>query len=81
MGLTPNAFRTFHNYTLEISEPAEHARFLSTISMFIAAPALLSPLVGQLINYVGLDVVFVIGSVLVFSGWVVCLGLQEPRDG
>lgn len=81
VGLTPNVIRTFHNYTLEISEPKDHARFLSTISLFIAAPALLSPLVGKIIEQIGLDAVFIAGSGLLFCGWLLCRRLLEPRDG
>ncbi len=80
IGLTPNVFRTFNNYTLELCGPADHPRFLSTISLFIAGPAFASPLVGYLIRFVGMDVVFGLVTVLLFIGWAYAFGLREPRN-
>ncbi len=79
VGLTPNVFRTFNNYTLEISKPSDHPRFLSTISLFIAGPAILSPLAGLAIAKIGLDPVFVGASLLMFLAWLMAFGLNEPR--
>ena len=59
--------------------PAEHPRYLSTLSLSIAAPALLSPLAGLAIDLVGFEAVFLIVALLVFCGWLLSLGLEEPR--
>ncbi len=80
VGLTPNVFRTFNNYTLEISEPSDHPRFLSTISLFIAGPAVLSPVAGLIIGHVGIDAVFVTASILIFIAWLMAFRLKEPRN-
>ena len=80
VGLTPNVFRTFNNYTLEISAPADHPRFLSTISLFIAAPAFLSPLFGLLVKWIDFEPVFLGAAVVLLLGWLLAFGLKEPRD-
>jgi MFS family permease len=79
IGLTPVAQKTFNNYTLEISEPADHPRYLSTLSLSMAAPLLASPLVSPLIIAVGFEWVYLGVVCLLLLGWLLSFGLTEPR--
>ncbi len=79
MGCTPLVLRTVINYTLEICEPAQHARYLSTISLCGGIPFLFSPLVGWLVDAVGFEFVLSVTICLVLLGWCVSLRLDEPR--
>jgi predicted MFS family arabinose efflux permease len=81
VGLTPVAQKTFNNYTLEITGPENHTRYLSTLSLSMAAPIYASPLVSPLIRAMGFEVVYlgVVGLLLV--GWLMTFGLTEPRAG
>jgi hypothetical protein len=81
VGLTPVAQKTFNNYTLEITGAENHTRYLSTLSLSMAAPIYASPLVGPLIKAVGFEAVYlgVVGLLLV--GWLMTFGLTEPRAG
>jgi cytochrome c oxidase assembly factor CtaG len=45
----------------------------------MAAPIFLSPLVGGLIGWIGFEIVFVIVTLLLLAGWLLTLGLHEPR--
>ena len=81
IGMTPVAQKTFNNYTLEISEPADHPRYLSTLSLSMAAPILVSPLVSPLIKAVGFEAVYLGVVVLLVLGWLMSFGLTEPRAG
>jgi hypothetical protein len=80
VGLTPVTIKVFNNYTLEISEPEDHPRYLSTIILCMSAPiVVLSPLVGLLVDQVGFEIVFLSVGSVVGIGWVLTLGLEEPR--
>ena len=79
VGLTPVVIKTLHNYTLEISPPADHPRYLSTLSLCFAGPVILSPLVGCAVGWLGFDVVFLALTVFVVAGWWLSFGLVEPR--
>jgi MFS family permease len=79
VGLTPVVMRIIHNYTLEMSPPEDHPRYLGTISLCMAAPALISPLVGVLIGWCGFDIMFCVITALPLIGWVMTFGLHEPR--
>jgi hypothetical protein len=81
VGLTPVAQKTFNNYTLEITEPQHHPRYLSTLSLCMAAPILASPLISPLINVVGFEAVYLGVVCLLFAGWLMSFGLIEPRSG
>lgn len=79
VGLTPVCMKILHNYALEFASPEDHPRYISAVSIAMAAPIFLSPLVGVLIVPLGFDVVFLgIGSI-VFAGWLMTFGLHEPR--
>ena len=79
LGISPLILRTLLNYALEICQPEEHPRYLSTVSLGLAAPFLLSPAVGWLVDAAGFEVVFMVTVALtVLSGWMT-FGLDEPR--
>ena len=80
IGLTPVAQKTFNNYTLEITEPQHHPRYLSTLSLSMAAPIYASPLIGAVINAVGFVPVYVTVTLLLFAGFLLTFGLTEPRQ-
>ena len=79
VGLTPIVFRVLQNYTLELADPTNHPRYLSTLGLCIAAPIFFSPFAGYVIAWLGLEVVFLTISALVFLGWTLTFGLREPR--
>jgi len=79
IGLTPVGFKTFSNYTLEISANEDHPRYLSTLGLCFALPLLLSPVLGLVVEMIGFEAVFVSVSVVLVMGWLLTFGLQEPR--
>jgi MFS family permease len=79
VGVTPVVLRTFQNFALELSQPQDHPRYLSTISLVIAAPIVLSPLAGWLIDRLGYTPVFLSVAAAVVVGWLGTFGLREPR--
>ena len=81
VGLTPVAQKTFNNYTLEITEPEHHPRYLSTLSLCMALPIFASPLVSVLINLVGFEAVYFGVVALLLGGWLLSFALVEPRTG
>lgn len=81
VGLTPVTMRIIANYTLEIVEPKYHPRYLSTLSLCMAAPAILtSSLLGLLIDWLGFEPAFGLVIALMFCGWLLTFGLDEPRE-
>jgi hypothetical protein len=80
IGLTPVGFRTFSNYTLEISSNEDHAKYLSTLGLCFALPLLLSPLMGLVVETIGFDAVFVSVSAVLVIGWLLTFRLHEPRQ-
>jgi len=79
LGITPLVLRILVNYTLETCEPAEHPRYLSTVSLCLAAPFLFSPAVGWLVDAVGFERVFLVATGLVLLGACLTFHLDEPR--
>lgn len=71
-------FKTMVNYTLEISDKPDHPRYLSTLSLVIAAPFVLSPLVGFLAD-LNMQLVMIGGSVVIATGGLLTFSLSEPR--
>ena len=81
LGLTPVTMRAFSNYTLEIVERKYHPRYLSTLSLCMAAPAILtSSLLGAAIDWFSFELVFGLVVLLMFAGWTMTFGLAEPRE-
>jgi len=79
VGLTPVVVKVFCNYTLEVAKRADHPRYLSTLMLCIAAPVLLSPIVGLLVGWIGFDAVFIVIALVVLYAWFCTFGLEEPR--
>jgi len=79
MGLTVPTLRVVFNYTLEICRAEEHPRYLSTVSLCLAVPLLLSPVAGWLVDLVGYEVVFLTATGLVVLGGLLTFRLEEPR--
>jgi predicted MFS family arabinose efflux permease len=79
LGVTPLIMRIMVNYTLEICAPADHPRYLSTVSLCLVVPLSLSPPVGWLIDIVGFEVMFLCIAALVLAGGCMTFTLNEPR--
>ncbi len=80
VGLTPVVLRTLQNFTLELSAPADHPRYLSTLALCVSLPMLLSPLVGMLVDTIGFEAIFLSMAAVVLMAWLLCFGLEEPRE-
>ena len=80
LGLTPVTFRILNNYTLEVTEKISHPRYLSTLSLAMAGPAILtSSFFGAMVDWVSFEFVFAIVVICVFVGWLLTFTLEEPR--
>ena len=79
LGLVPVTMKTFINYTLELTEPENHPRYVSTMSLSFAVPFVLSPLVGGLIDSIGFEPVFVAISGTILTGGLLTYRMAEPR--
>ena len=81
LGLFPVGTRAFSNYTLEIASAKHQPKYLSTLSLCMALPGIfVSLIVGKLVDFAGFDVTFALVASLVFAGWIMTFGLQEPRQ-
>ena len=82
LGLNPLSLKLFTNYALELApSTAEHPRYVSIVGAALAAPFVLSPLVGLAVDQLGFRGVFVAGAAVILAGAVVAGGLPEPRHG
>ena len=79
LGLVPVTMKTFVNYTLELTEPANHPRYVSTMSLCFAAPFVLSPLVGGLIDVIGFEPIFLAISAAIALAGLLTFRMAEPR--
>ena len=80
LGLNPISLKIFTNYALELApHPTEHPRYVSIVGAALAAPFVLSPLIGMAVDVFGFRHVFVIGAAVIAAGAVVAIGLPEPR--
>lgn len=79
LGLIATAMKTLVNYTLEIAPEAEHPRYVSTLSMFLALPFVASPAVGWLIDTAGFTPVLLAVSGLMLLGFALTFTMDEPR--
>ena len=79
LGLVPVTLRTLQNYTLELAPESDYPRYLSTLGLCIAAPMMVSPLVGLAIDRWGFDGVFLVVSLILLIGWLQTFMLAEPR--
>ena len=55
VGMSPVTVRILHNYVLELSEPADHPLYLSTLSLVAGIPVMLSPVLGMVIDATGFE--------------------------
>ena len=79
LGLTPVTIKTLVNYTLELAEPADHPRYVSTLSVCLAVPFCLSPVVGLLVDLLGFEIVFMSISTGIAAGAMLTFRMAEPR--
>ncbi len=79
LGMQPVTFKTFTNYTLELTEPSRHPRYLSTLTICLAAPFPLSLLIGWLVGVIGHGVVFVGVAGLIGLACLLTFRMSEPR--
>jgi MFS family permease len=80
LGLNPISLKIFTNYALELAPAAvEHPRYVSIVGAALAAPFVVSPLVGMAVDRFGFRHVFVVGAAVIAWGAVVATGLPEPR--
>lgn len=80
LGLVPVTMKTFINYTLELTEPSNHPRYVSTMTLCFAVPFVLSPFVGWLIDLVGFQPVFIVISATIGLGGLLTFRMAEPRE-
>ena len=79
LGLVPVTMKTFINYTLELTDAANHPRYVSTMGLCFAVPFVLSPLVGKLIDIGGFELIFLAISGLIGIGALLTFRMSEPR--
>lgn len=80
MGTMPVMHKITSNYALEISTPADHPKYISTLGLCLALPIIIgSPLVGLLIGVVGFKPVCLSGAALIALGGLYTFHLREPR--
>jgi MFS family permease len=80
LGLNPISLKLFTNYALELApRAADHPRYVSIVGGALAAPFVLSPLIGLAVDAVGFRPVFVAGSAVIAAGAALAIALPEPR--
>jgi hypothetical protein len=79
LAIIPMALRAFLNYTLEICDHDQQPRYLSTLQLGAAAPFIISPFVGRLVDLFGFTPIFISASALTFLAAGLTFGLREPR--
>lgn len=80
VGLTPVTFRVLSNYTLEVTSNSEHPRYLSTLGLMMAGPAILtSAFFGALVDWISFEFVFGLVVACLLVGWGLTFTLIEPR--
>lgn len=79
LGMQPVTFKTLTNYTLELTEPAQHPRYLSTLTICLAVPFLFSLPIGWLVGRIGYVPIFsgVAGVIALAS--LLTFRMAEPR--
>ncbi|NNJ24481.1 hypothetical protein LzC2_05380 [Planctomycetes bacterium LzC2] len=79
LGLTPVSFKAMTNWTLELTAPENHPRYVSTLKLCMAAPFLFAVPVGALIDLIGHRPVFLGVAILVAAGCGLTWRAPEPR--
>jgi hypothetical protein len=81
LGLNPIALKVFVAYALELAPlPADHPRYVSIVGVALAAPFVLSPVVGYAVDTIGFQPVFLVGAAMIGAGAIIAFGLPEPRQ-
>ena len=81
IGATPVTLRTLTNYCLELAPREQQPRYLSTLSLCTAGPAIFSaPLLGGLVDAIGFESVFLIVVGCLVAAWLLTLWIVEPRS-
>ena len=81
LGINPILMRTFSNAALELApDLASQPRYVSLVGVALAAPFVVSPGVGFLVDVIGFQPVFLGGTVVIGLGVSLALGLPEPRN-
>lgn len=80
LGLVPTTMKTILNYTLELTTPSNHPRYVSTMSLCFAVPFVLSPVVGWLMDHVGFASPFIAIAGVVSLGGLLTFRMSEPRN-
>jgi hypothetical protein len=79
LGLCPLTMRTIQNYVLELADESRHSLYLSTMTVCLAAPFVLSPLVGWLVDTFPYQWSFGAISAVIALGGVLTFRMPEPR--
>lgn len=79
LGMQPVTFRTLTNFTLELTTPDRHPRYLSTMTICLALPFLFSLPIGWLVGRLGYGVVFLTGTAIIGTACLLTWFLPEPR--
>ncbi len=80
IGATPVTIRTVTNYCLELADREHQPRYLSTLSLCTAGPAILTaPLVGLLVDKIGFELMFLMVEGCIVFAWLMTFRMVEPR--
>ena len=80
VGAVPVTIRTIQNYCLELAPPADQPRYLASLSLAMAGPAVVtSALLGALLDVAGFEVVFLLVFSCLAWGYLYSRRLIEPR--
>lgn len=79
LGLCPLTIRTIQNYVLELANESQHSLYLSTMTVCLAAPFVLSPLVGWLVDTFPYQWTFAAISAVIALGGLLTFRMPEPR--
>jgi hypothetical protein len=81
LGINPILMRTFSNAALELApDLVSQPRYVSLVGVALAAPFVVSPAVGYLVDVVGFRPVFLSGAAVIGIGVILAIGLPEPRE-
>ncbi|MFO1096021.1 MAG: MFS transporter [Planctomycetaceae bacterium] len=79
LGLCPLTIRTIQNYVLELADESRHSLYLSTMTVCLAVPFVLSPIVGWLVDVFPYQWTFGAISAVIALGGVLTFRMPEPR--
>lgn len=79
LGLTPVTMKTILNYVLELSDEADHPRYISSLSAYMSLPFFMAPVIGYLFDLSPIAV-FCTVSGTIFLGGLWTFRMVEPRD-